>query len=190
MTDDNTIPEISNIELNKATIDEIVKTYDILTNRGRVIINDYVFYVIPASGIELDLYNKFYTHTHFFKPDCTDWELTNMVKAMFNRNMYKNGIKRINPKSENEEKQPKNEKRQNFLDKLYARIFKDYRKYRGYPLAYLAAYWVEKKVTIKGRGKIKFDELETKYLINKAETAKLIIYMHMLSGFLEPPQKN
>ena len=162
---------------------------DIMLERGKFCANGHVFEVKPIYLGEEDAYLESLTMSPVPKPivdangketSLSDKEIGQFLQFFFsNRRLAefehqsKRKIDRLFPNGKP------------ITEASVWRLKKTKRNYLYYcdnPNAMIMAMWLERKVSYRGR-KIRFYDLERKFMLNKSEIERLICYLHELSGF-------
>lgn len=162
---------------------------DIMLERGKFCANGHVFEVKPIYLGEEDAYLESLTMSPVPKPivdangketSLSDKEIGQFLQFFFsNRRLAefehqsKRKIDRLFPNGNP------------ITEASVWRLKKTKRNYLYYcdnPNAMIMAMWLERKVSYRGR-KIRFYDLERKFMLNKSEIERLICYLHELSGF-------
>lgn len=149
---------------------------EVMRERGKITLNGYTFTVKPIFLGEDDEFMESMKLSPVPKDDyknMTDKELGKWAMALFS--------KAANTVESNGGEKAFNV---NLFKLIYRKIFKkyDYTYYSHLPNILPLVYWIERKVTYKGK-KVLFYELERKYQLNKAEIEKLFIFLYETSGF-------
>ena len=162
---------------------------DIMLERGKFCANGHVFEVKPIYLGEEDAYLESLTMSPVPKPivdangketSLSEKEIGQFLQFFFsNRRLAefehqsKRKIDRLFPNGKP------------ITEAAVWRLKKTKRNYLYYcdnPNAMIMAMWLERKVSYRGR-KIRFYDLERKFMLNKSEIERLICYLHELSGF-------
>lgn len=162
---------------------------DIMLERGKFCANGHVFEVKPIYLGEEDAYLESLTMSPVPKPimdangketSLSEKEIGQFLQFFFsNRRLAefehqsKRKIDRLFPNGKP------------ITEASVWRLKKTKRNYLYYcdnPNAMIMAMWIERKVSYHGR-KIRFYDLERKFMLNKSEIERLICYLHELSGF-------
>ena len=155
-------------------------TSEIMAERGEFIANGYTFTIEPIYYNEESAFQDAMPH-YSGKQFCLfprDKDGT-IKKTTSDDELAKFGIMLFQLQDADPEEAYKGSR---FKVWLYKHLFKDYRYYVDNPNVMGFIWWVEKKVSYKGRH-IKFYQLERKFKLTKAEIIKMLGYLEAISGF-------
>lgn len=153
-------------------MEDIVKTYDVGTNRGQFKANGHNFAIRPVCTDEFDKYCETLFSTQSMREDATGNNLSLLLISFFSD---------VNKKEEIKESDNKWYKK--IYYEMFQRFYKNHKRYKRYPKGLELAKWIEKLVSVNNK-KVTMYDLEIKYQLTKDEISRMIIYINKLSGFM------
>jgi hypothetical protein len=153
-------------------IEKILSTYRVESKRGEFVANGIKFKVRPVDGVETVRFLKVLSEARIFAEV--------IGKGRFQTAL---SFSRLFTDLDENNKPRKRGFIEELKLKYYEKIHKNYKRYKRFPLGCEVAEWVEKLVEVDNK-RVRFYDLEKKYLLSKEEIEKLIIYICELSGFM------
>ena len=166
------------LEIDELQSDELECEKNIMSERGKIVLNGYEFTVQPIFLGEED---EYFSDTAgspvpvrkngMSKEPFTDEEISIHIRRLFKNELYDDmkNINKIAPIIKN---------------KLIIWVLKKCSKKHYYKDKRInkTILWMQKKVKYKNKH-IKFYDLEREFKLSKAEIGRILIYIHELSGF-------